>query len=921
MASAPRPADEASRLAALQDLHVLDSPPEERFDRITRLAGRLLHVPIALVSLIDAERQWVKSCSGHVPTELPRDGAICSHTILTDEALIVEDARHDPRFVDNPLVVDEPYVRFYAGVPLHAPNGKRVGTLSVLDREPRSIGSDDLQTLRDLAEMVERELGLPDIIRLMAAIAESEERAISFMDGLPDAIVIFFEDGSVIRMNRPGRHLFDRDPATATFKVQELFEGERGSVLRELIAIAQTPDSGAAMVARAAGGAPFPVEVTGAKVGRSVPQRYGVIIRDVTERRRAEDELRAAYARTSTLLLEAEAVRGEQRAVLDAAGEAMALVAADRRFLSVNRRFRELFDVAEDEVVGHRFGELAERVDRIFADPETFKQRVAGTASNEQDAFSFFVEQRWPLKRELELYSTPVRAGNGRFLGRLYVLRDVTREREVDRMKSEFVSMVSHELRTPLTSIKGYVDLLLEVDTDNLTADQRGFLEIVKTSADRLVALINDLLDVSRIEAGKIELRREAVDVARLIREVVNAFRPQLETKQQHLTQMAADDLPLISADADRVTQVLTNLISNAHKYTPRGGSIVVRASPQGAGARVEVQDSGIGLSEQEQKQIFDRFFRANNRVAREAGGTGLGLTIARALVEMHGGEISFSSAPGSGSIFAFTLPTPATTEPAPLLMDGTPVGRNILVVDDEPDIASLIQRYLEGAGHHVSVATTAAEALLLARELQPHLITLDIMLPDMDGVAVLEQLKADPQTAAIPVLLLSVLPDPAEGRLLGAVDYLAKPIRQELLVERVRRILIGGGERLILVADDELEIRALMAEHLRHAGYRVVEAEDGETAVRLARERSPALVLMDVRMPAMGGVEAVRVLRLDPMTRNLPVVLMTASPSVFDEEQSTIEELTGTRLLSKPCTAQELVESIASGLSRMEAP
>jgi PAS domain S-box-containing protein len=383
-----------------------------------------------------------------------------------------------------------------------------------------------------------------------------------------------------------------------------------------------------------------------------------------------EDErLRETLTEMEAQYREAQRSRSEIQAVLDAASDAMALVSPDQRFLMVDQQFTEIFGLAPEEILGRRFYELQQEVERTFVDPAGFRKLVAGSAADTERQFTAIVAQRWPESRKLELFSTPVRGTDAEHLGRLYVLRDVTREQEVDRMKSEFVSLVSHELRTPLTSIKGYVDLLLDGDAGELTEEQQEYLGIIKNNADRLIALINDLLDVSRIESGKIELQRGPLDLARLIHGVADSFRPSIEAKGQHLTldlegghessQEGRDStlLPTVLVDADRVTQILTNLLSNAYKYTPAGGSISVRAYTEGDHVRVDVQDTGIGLSTEEQSQIFTRFFRARNRTTQEVGGTGLGLPITRSLVEMHGGKITVSSSPGQGSTFSFTLP------------------------------------------------------------------------------------------------------------------------------------------------------------------------------------------------------------------------------------------------------------------------
>jgi signal transduction histidine kinase len=335
----------------------------------------------------------------------------------------------------------------------------------------------------------------------------------------------------------------------------------------------------------------------------------------------------------------------------------MALVAPDRRFLSVNRRFAEMFAVDPAEILGTLSGSHRERVERVFAEPERFLRLVAGTADDQNREFSEVFEQCWPQRRDLQLVSTPVRSEDGQFLGRLYVFRDVTNEREVDRMKTQFVSMVSHELRTPLTSIKGFIDLILEGEVGDVPNEQAEFLQIVRNNADRLVSLVNDLLDVSRIDSGKIHLQPAPVALDPLIREVSESLRSHLREKGHTLSLDLPDALPPVLADRDRLVQILGNLLSNANRYTPPGGTIVVRAAANVRQVRIEVEDTGIGLSPEEQQQVFSRFFRARNRATQEAGGTGLGLAITRALVELHGGTIEVQSTPGQGSTFSFTLP------------------------------------------------------------------------------------------------------------------------------------------------------------------------------------------------------------------------------------------------------------------------
>jgi DNA-binding response OmpR family regulator/two-component sensor histidine kinase len=495
-------------------------------------------------------------------------------------------------------------------------------------------------------------------------------------------------------------------------------------------------------------------------------------------------------------------------------------------------------------------------------------------------------------------------------------------------MKDEFVSLVSHELRTPLTSIKGYVDLLIDGDAGEVTEEQKEFLDIVKSNSDRLVMLVNDLLDVSRIEAGRINLRLQPVDLAGSIDEVAASLQPLIEQKGQSLKLELPEDLPQVMADRDRVVQIMTNLLSNAHKYTLEGGAVTVRAHDGENEVQVEVSDTGVGMTSDDLDKLFAKFFRAQNPATQNVSGTGLGLNIVRSLVEKQGGRIWVTSEPMKGSTFSFTIPTDgkratATTATAggPAQPAGTKVGARILVVDDEPGIAALIRRYLERGNYQVLVAHDARTALETARRDRPDLMTLDVNLPGTDGFTLLEWLKADPETALIPVIMLSVVEDTGRGLLMGAVDYLPKPIDERALLRHVGSIVRSQEPQVVLVADDEQDIRALISGHLRRAGHQVLEAADGEQALQVARaERGPNLALLDLRMPRLDGLGVLRALRDDEATRTLPVVMMTSSPGMSASDRSAIDQLGASVLLHKPSSAEELAELIGHGLNKEDA-
>lgn len=348
--------------------------------------------------------------------------------------------------------------------------------------------------------------------------------------------------------------------------------------------------------------------------------------------------------------------RARIRAIADGVDEGLALVSPDRRILDVNRRFVELFAAPQERLAGQRLEDVRTLFDQVFADAATIYELALASSADTSHSDSRLVAQTWPEARELQLYSTPV-GDDGGYLGRLFVFRDVTREREVDRMKTEFVSLVSHELRTPLTSIKGFTEMVLDGDAGEINEEVEEYLGIVHSNADRLVALVNDLLDLSRIESGRIQLKAEPVDLSQLIKVVVATMQPKVQEKEQRLAVSVDPAAANVVGDRDKLVQVLTNYVSNAHKYTQDGGAIRIEVSRQDGLARVAVSDNGHGIAPQDQVRLFTRFYRVDNDMTRDVGGTGLGLSIVKQLIELQGGQVGVHSALGEGSTFWFTVP------------------------------------------------------------------------------------------------------------------------------------------------------------------------------------------------------------------------------------------------------------------------
>src|SRR5437870_9435634 len=470
---------------------------------------------------------------------------------------------------------------------------------------------------------------------------------------------------------------------------------------------------------------------------------------------------------------------------------------------------------------------------------------------------------------------------------------DKSRELEAaDRHKSEFLANMSHELRTPLNAIIGYSEMLQE-DAADLGAEQfTDDLKKINAAGKHLLELINAVLDLSKIEAGKMELYLESFDVAGLVRDIAAVIQPLAAKNANRLAVLCPDEVGTMRADLTKVRQARFNLLSNACKFTDRGiiSLAVARAVMDGQDwIEFSVNDTGIGMTPEQLARLFEVFSQADAATTRKYGGTGLGLALSRRLCRMMGGDVTVASEAGRGSTFTILLPAlvaEIVEEPAapaaPTDCVASGVG-TVLVIDDEAAVRDLMQRFLAREGFRVVTAAGGEEGLRRARELRPDAITLDVMMPGMDGWAVLSALKADPDVADVPVIMLTIVDDRNLGYALGASDYLTKPIDRERLVTVLKQ---HRRDRPVLVVDDDAGLRQLLRRMLEPEGYAVVEAENGRVALERLRDVSPSVVLLDLMMPEMDGFEFVAELRRHEAWRALPVVVITARDLSFDDHE-----------------------------------
>ena len=598
--------------------------------------------------------------------------------------------------------------------------------------------------------------------------------------------------------------------------------------------------------------------------------------------------------------------RERTEAILSATADGLVLFGVDGRAEYANLAACAMFGTTAGKVVGAR---------------TTVASLVGDTAATELLAGGDDPVEVRPSGGDAPVIAvarlTPVVNPSGRELGTVLSLHDVTVERQLGDLKNEFVSTVSHELRTPLTSIKGYVDLILDGDAGEINDIQREFLSIVKENSDRLVDLINDMLDISRIESGRVHLRIEPLNVAEVVQGAVNTFRAVFAQTGRSVVVRVPSNLPPVAADRDRVGQVLVNLIGNAVKYSPNGGEVEVAARKKDDSVIFSVTDHGLGISAHDRRQLFTKFFRVDSALTREIGGTGLGLSICKTIVEILGGQIGVKSKLGQGSTFWFSLPlAPEEMVRVPALESPDHnIGGTILVVDRNPEVADLIDTYLSRRGYDVVKAHTADEALAAALRYKPHVITLDVILDEGDGFDLLARLKESPDTADIPVVVLSIVCDEGKSYRMGAANYLEKPIDQSRLIGMIDGIVGSVVSPTVLVVDDDSNVVRLLSRTLRKEGFAVAAAYNGAEALAAIEQRVPDIIVTDLMMPRMDGYELIQRVKTTPAWADVPIVVMTAHR--IDPKRIRILDLAA-HLVTKPVSLEGIareVETILVGL------
>ncbi len=674
------PEQEAERLASIEQLELAGAAPEERFDRITRLAARLLDAPICVMAMVDRDRALFKSRQGTPLAGLDRSGSLFDVALLTRRPVVVEDGKRKPAGVEAPLVKGMPDVRFFAGQSLTEPAGHRVGVLAVMDTRARRFGEPELALLADVAALAERELGRSAFDRLLDDYRENAAWAMTVMDNAAEALVTVDQNGIVRSINRSGEVMFGWQAYELIGRdvTAILADEDRRRIARAAALALDRPGHSFRIREEATGmrpdGSSFPVEMSLGGVRLSENESLLVaVVRDLTERRDQERRRAEEDARHAALFAQSPIPIG--------------LVAPDGRFLEANPALCAFIARDHPWFLEHTVEDVTHPHDR-----EATRQNYAAVAAAQARRFS--MEKRYVTGDGSVKWGSLTVAGVFRPGGELdyfvSMIEDITHRKEgeerlvdaldrqrqayeeldrISKAKSYFVSLVGHEFRTALTGIQGFSELLAEQE---FRPDEvKEYAREIHTEGLRLTRMISEMLDLDRMESGRMKLNYGRVDLNKVVIDV--AERWQATTDAHQLVLKLAGGMGSIDGDADKLTQVVSNLVSNAIKYSPRGGTVTLATARHGAEVEVIVSDTGLGIPPEAMTSIFERYARHEAKDRELIKGTGLGLPLVRQIVEMHRGRVWVDSEMGKGASFHVLIPV---RRPPDAESDGGPVDR-----------------------------------------------------------------------------------------------------------------------------------------------------------------------------------------------------------------------------------------------------
>lgn len=809
------------------------------------------------------------------------------------------DLLNDERISDPDWVMKEG-MKAFAGHPLMV-SDKLIGVIAMFSRS--LLPQDSLKLLKALSDLIASGI---EQRRSLADLIQSEGRMRAIFETAPDGMLVVTTQGIIESANVYAHRMFAYQAGELVGKpitdvVESLFVSGGGSE-RQRLNTGERRLFGVGFECSGfkKSGEKFPVEVSSSLLNLGTSSYVFIAgVRDVTERHRSQQ------------------VQAQLAAIVESTGDAIIGKSTDGRINSWNTAAQKLYGWTAAKIIGSpmdvfipsdkraEFGRLFESVVRGHK-VEQFETEHITSAGNRID---------------VSLTISPIKDASGRVVGVSTVSRDVSMKKEAERRVSEFYSMVSHELRTPLTSIRASLGLLEGGIAGALSKDAEQLVEIARMEADRLVRLINEILDLRKIEAGRLELRMQELNCSTLVSSVIQGMQVVADEAKISLTYVESEPIKL-RCDRDRITQVITNLVSNAIKFSEAGTTvcICVRQSSRAGFVRFSIKDDGIGIAPEQQHKLFGKFQQVDSSDARRQGGTGLGLAITKAIVEQHGGRVAVESDLGKGSTFWFELPQYGlkSTSFADCPAAGT-VAHTVLLVEDDQRLAMVLEKLLQAQGYLVAHAGTIAAATALLEEMRPDVILLDVLLPDGNGLDFMQSVWKRSETMDIPFVVLSAVgPNTYRSPLL--VDWVSKPFDDRRLRRALRSaVRTRPGEPVtVLVVEDDFSVRSQLVGQIESLGVKCVSATDGGQALELALKDPPDLIVLDLGIPPPDGFEVVNKLR--ESRGMIPLLVYTGRDLSQDEKERL--SLGITRYLTKSTASEsEVIATIAELLDGLLEP
>lgn len=957
MEHTPDTKHEQLRLQALQLARLLDTPPEADFDDLTRLTATICQTPTVLISLVDEQRQWFKSRFGLDVCETPRSQAFCAYTIQNpSDVFIVENTLEDARFIHNPLVAGAPHIRFYAGAPIVDSGGYALGSLCVIDYVPRHLEKTQIEALRILARQVSGQI---ELRRTSRQNAETSLRYRQILEQAADGIYIYDLEGQIKGANRKFCEITGRsETELLQMRMQDLFaETDLENLAIRLVELR----TGKHLINEYCIIRPdktiVPVELSEKIIDKNTLQG---IVRDITERKQSESELSESRQLFSLFMNNSPTMIYMK----DSAG----------RFVFANEMLERAFDVKAIDLIGKTNecvvpDDIAERVNR--SDKDLLETGQAAQMI-EVVPMADGTSRHW-LSHKFLIQN---KAGE-KFIGGIGV--DITERHEMElelkatrdaalesaNLKSAFLANISHEIRTPMNGVIGMTDLLSNTSLDNT---QHEYVNTIRQSSEALLTVINDILDLSKIEAGKMRFNSIEFDVREVVESTVQMFAERAQRKNLEIASLIDSEVPQsLRGDPGRLRQVLTNLIGNAIKFTETGEigiKVIVSGNFEDKMTLLfSVADTGIGISAENLKLLFRPFMQVDNSNTRQFGGTGLGLAISKQIVEMMNGEISGESQPEKGSIFKFNAqfqqsllaneviqPNTLSIEKENQLKD-----KRILIAENGEVSRQTLSSYASSWNMQTAEAASGTECLNQLRAAQVagkafDFVLIDIGLLDHDGFALAKMIKSDPNLHAVEIIFTAShgqRGDADEAQRLGVAGYLAKPLRGTQLFDCLTTLLerratktdtsiitrhtlretksrynalssvAETNELSVLVVEDNEVNRRIVLAQLKRAGIIADFAVDGAEALEKIADKSCQLILMDCQMPRLDGYQATaEIRRLENIRREqgksfVPLIIIALTAHTLDGEREKCLAVGMNDYLSKPFKSEDLIAMI----------